>query len=222
MNMSKNLKTLSKYTKKQYTKKSHDWNHVLRVKENATLIAEAEGADKRIVIPATILHDLGRNETRKKPHSSNTKLAQKLLQKASYHKEKQYLILSCIKTHSTESKNKPSSLEAKILFDADKIDSYGFTGVARYFIMAGEQGWSLQEVLEKALHRMLTLEKVGGFYTKTGKKIGFKKAKRAFIFYYLLAQELKQEKKLKEMEKILEKNQGKIKAKILKKILEKI
>ena len=49
-------------------------------------------------------------------------------------------ILHCIRSHRFRGKGKPESIEAKVLFDADKLDAIGAIGVARAFLFAGEVG----------------------------------------------------------------------------------
>jgi uncharacterized protein len=44
----------------------------------------------------------------------------------------------CIQTHRFRSEREPVSIEAKILYDADKVDSMGAIGVARFYMIAGE------------------------------------------------------------------------------------
>ncbi len=47
-------------------------------------------------------------------------------------------ILHCILHHRYRDGRIPQTLEAKILFDADKLDSIGAVGIARAFLFAGE------------------------------------------------------------------------------------
>jgi len=49
-------------------------------------------------------------------------------------------ILHCILSHRYRNEHKPTTIEAKILFDADKLDSIGAVGVARDFLFAGSAG----------------------------------------------------------------------------------
>ncbi len=214
-----NLNKLAQLAKKEYKKigVSHDWNHVKRVKENALKISEKEGGDKTILLPACLLHDLGRSKGKEKKHSSNVMLTVKILQNSGYNTGDVDEIVGCIKTHSF--KNTPKSLEAKILFDADKLDSYGAVGVARFFMLAGEHNWSLRESADKAFERMAALDKVGGFYTTEGEKIGLSKAKIAFLLYYSFFQELNEHEKVKGLEKMLAHKLGPLKSKFMLKTL---
>ena len=49
-------------------------------------------------------------------------------------------ILHCIRAHRFRGHATPQTLEARVLFDADKLDAIGAVGVARAFLFAGEMG----------------------------------------------------------------------------------
>jgi uncharacterized protein len=49
-------------------------------------------------------------------------------------------VCHCIESHRFRGKVAPASLEAKVLFDADKLDSVGAVGIGRAFLFAGEVG----------------------------------------------------------------------------------
>lgn len=49
-------------------------------------------------------------------------------------------MVHCIETHRFRGNNKPQTKEAKVLFDADKLDSIGAVGIGRAFQFAGEVG----------------------------------------------------------------------------------
>ncbi|MDK2949019.1 MAG: uncharacterized protein PWQ56_184, partial [Patescibacteria group bacterium] len=46
-------------------------------------------------------------------------------------------IIHCILSHRNRNNYKPKTIEAKIIFDADKLDSIGAVGIARDFLFAG-------------------------------------------------------------------------------------
>jgi uncharacterized protein len=52
-------------------------------------------------------------------------------------------VLHCIGTHRFRGGRAPRSLEARILFDADKLDAIGAIGIGRAFLFAGELGAKL-------------------------------------------------------------------------------
>ena len=218
-------KTLLSLAEKEYNKmklNSHNWGHILRVLDNCNKLNVNNQLNKDIIFPAIVLHDLGRKNKKESNHSESTAQAEKILAKTGYNKQLISEIIDCIKSHSTESKNQPKSIEAITLFDADKLDSYGTIGIARFFTLAGEQNWGLEQASNKAFERITQLNKIDGFYTKEAEKIGKTKAKTAFIFYYLLFKELKEKEKNESLKKILTKKYGNLKTTILIKTLEKI
>ncbi|MDL2329022.1 HD domain-containing protein [Desulfosarcina sp. OttesenSCG-928-A07] len=126
-------------------KGSHDWDHTLRVLRLAVHIARQEGADEGIVRAAAYLHDIGRahpdDAGGKCCHAKQGVIrAQSILFGESISPETRENILHCIAAHRFRQGEPPRTLEAKVLFDADKLDAIGAIGVARAFLFAGEIG----------------------------------------------------------------------------------
>lgn len=221
-NESTRYNLLLQLAKEQYNNsniKSHDWKHIQRVLGYCKKLSEkTKAVDTAILFSACILHDLGRSSINA-GHSTETNLGTTLLRKAGYKENEISRIIACIKQHSVDSGENPSSLEAKILFDADKLDSYGFIGVARFFMLAGEQNQSLKEAADNAFQRVVKLSKISGFYTKEAEEIGIRNARRTFVFYYLMFNELGMIEKARELEKIFIKKFGKFKGRIYLKFL---
>lgn len=145
--MSELIDKIKKEAKNIFSKAkgSHDWEHTQRVCNLCVFIGEKEKADMEILQLAAILHDIGRNCQDK----SNGKichaergavLAEKLLEKYSLEKEKIDRIIHCIESHRFRNNKIPQSKEAKTLYDADKLDAIGATGIGRAFLFAGEVG----------------------------------------------------------------------------------
>ncbi len=67
-------------------------------------------------------------------------LAQDILEEYNIDKKDVENILHCIITHRFRNNHAPETIEAKILFDADKLDSIGAVGIARDFLFAGNSG----------------------------------------------------------------------------------
>jgi uncharacterized protein len=123
----------------------HDWSHVERVKKMALHIGKIEKADLAILEIAALLHDIGRKEEMKAKglfcHAeAGAKTARKLLEKYCFEKNQIENIVHCIETHRYRNSFVPETIEAKILFDADKIDSLGAIGIGRIFLFAGSMG----------------------------------------------------------------------------------
>ncbi len=124
---------------------SHDWEHTLRVCRLCERIGRAEGADMEVLLIAAYLHDIGRGDQ----DTSNGAIchAQKGAQMAAAIVDQLPLsdaqkqnIVHCIKSHRFRSRWQPQTPEARVLFDADKLDAIGAVGVARAYLFAGEVG----------------------------------------------------------------------------------
>jgi uncharacterized protein len=127
---------------------SHDWEHTLRVYNLCLRIGEKEDGDMEILKLAALLHDIGREHQDKCNggicHAEKgALLAKGLLSEFKIEKEKIDKIVHCIEVHRFRGNKIPNSKEAKILFDADKLDSIGAVGIGRAFLFAGEIGAKL-------------------------------------------------------------------------------
>jgi len=120
----------------------HGFSHVLRVYRLSEEIAEAEGANLKIVRAAALLHDVdGDVDVREHHHLAAATFAEKTLLKEGWEREEIDAVLHCIRAHRfRDHEEEPETLEAQVLFDADKIDAIGAVGVARavsYAVRAG-------------------------------------------------------------------------------------
>jgi len=126
---------------------THDWNHVLRVHNLCMHIGEVEGADLEILSYAAYLHDVGRcfeeNDINICHAEKGAEIARTLLDRSELSGEFKEAVIHCIRTHRFRDANVPSSLEAKVLYDADKLDAIGAIGVARAYSYAGEHNQAL-------------------------------------------------------------------------------
>ena len=127
---------------------SHDWDHTERVYRLCMHIGRAEGADSEVLAVAAFLHDVGRSyEDESKGticHAEKgAEIAKTLLVTYPLSDEKKQNIVHCIGSHRFRGNNAPETLEAKTLFDADKLDSIGAIGIGRAFLFAGEVGAKL-------------------------------------------------------------------------------
>ena len=132
---------------------AHDKEHVYRVLGVALHIAETEdNADMDAVIAACLLHDIGRKEQNENPQLCHAEVGAKkayaFLTENGYSENFANHVAECINSHRFRGDNAPQSIEAKILFDADKIDVTGTLGIARTLFwngMFGEPLYSFNE-----------------------------------------------------------------------------
>jgi uncharacterized protein len=126
----------------------HDFSHIERVYHMATRIALAENADLEIVQIAALLHDAegsapgeGNSSGRASHHLSSAEFARQILQQAGWQTDRIEAVLHCIRAHRFRSgREEPSTIEAKCLFDADKLDVLGAIGAARTIAYAALDG----------------------------------------------------------------------------------
>lgn len=124
---------------------SHDWDHTTRVLRLCLHIGRAEKADLEILTLAALLHDVGRGEEDRSNgricHSeASARAAREILARHGLVPDRIGRVAHCIEAHRFRKNVPPVSLEARILFDADKLDSIGAVGVGRAFLFAGEVG----------------------------------------------------------------------------------
>ena len=129
---------------------SHDWGHTERVYKLCLHIGRKERADLEILKLAALLHDIGREaEDRMNGRvchaEKSADLARRILTKHGIKGERIAEVVRCIETHRFRGARLPDSIEGKVLFDADKLDSIGAVGVGRAFLFAGEVGARLHD-----------------------------------------------------------------------------
>lgn len=189
---------------------AHDKEHIYRVLYMALDIAEYEkNVDMDILITSCLLHDIGREEQYENPRLDHAEIgsekAYKYLIDIGFLEDKASHIKTCIMTHRFRSNNPPDSIEAKILFDADKLDVTGTLGIARtlfYKALVSEPLYSLDEngyVLDGSgdedpsfFHEYkFKLEKLyDRFYTRRAELIAKERQESAAAFYTSMLKEV--------------------------------
>lgn len=129
---------------------SHDWDHTERVLRLGLKIGRKEKADLPILRLAAVLHDIGRAEEDRSNgticHSeAGAKKARRILESHGVPPNAISRIVHCISSHRYRKAVRPETLEARVLFDADKLDSIGAVGIGRAFLFAGEVGARLHD-----------------------------------------------------------------------------
>ena len=122
---------------------SHDFQHVLRVRNLAVRIATAEKADLDIVIPAALFHDIivfRKDSPQSKSESDKSAdLAEKILNGLKgFPRAKVASVVTCIRECSFSKGIIPESLESKILQDADRLEATGAISIMRTFSSGGQ------------------------------------------------------------------------------------
>lgn len=189
---------------------AHDKEHIYRVLHGALQIAQDEmGVDYDVLIAACLLHDIGRKEQFKNPKLCHAEVgsekAYRFLTEQGFSQDFAEKVRHCILTHRFRKSRQPQTLEAKILFDADKLDVTGAIGIARSLMYKG--------TVEEPLYRLLPdgrisdgerdsepsffreykfkLEKLyDRFYTAKGREMAEKRRLAAVSFYENLFREV--------------------------------
>lgn len=131
---------------------AHGKDHVYRVLYQALDIAQYESrVDLDILIAACLLHDIGRKEQFANPALCHARVgsekAYAYLMEKGWREERAAHVRNCILTHRYRSDAPPVSIEAKILFDADKLDVVGAIGIARTLVYTGTVSKPLYSLL---------------------------------------------------------------------------
>ncbi len=124
---------------------SHDWQHSLRVHRLCLRIGPESGADMVVLEAAAYLHDIGRafqdNSNGSVCHAAKgARIAGELLAPLPLEEDRKQNIIHCIRAHRYRDDCAPQTIEARVLFDADKLDAIGAIGIARAYQFAGELG----------------------------------------------------------------------------------
>ena len=177
----------------------HDFTHVERVRVLAKRVAKKEGANVFVVELAALLHDIGRYEEMKTKgkmcHAEwGAKEAEKILGRFDNISEKEKEnILHCISAHRYRNECIPETIEAKCLFDADKLDSIGAVGIGRDFLFAGYVGATVPKLFYTGREKELA---------KGDRDYSYTKEDSAILEYEVKLKKLKKRMLTKEGKKI--------------------
>lgn len=117
---------------------SHDFQHVLRVTNLAERFASTVDADLEIVIPAALFHDIvvykKDSEASKNESDESAEVAENVLSQIDeYPKGKISDVKTCITECSFSKGKDASSVESKVLQDADRLEATGAVAIMRTF-----------------------------------------------------------------------------------------
>lgn len=168
---------------------SHDTSHLQRVWKNAAAIQAEEGGDAEVLFAATLLHDCVAVEKNSPLRAQASRLSAEkaacVLTSLGWPDAKVQAVAHAVEAHSFSAGVAPTTLEAKTLQDADRLDAIGMLGVARCFYVAGRMGRALYDPADPhaaerplddtayALDHFHTklLKLASGFQTATGARL---------------------------------------------------
>ena len=184
--------------------------HIYRVLYHALDIAKTEeNVNYDVLIAACLLHDIGRKEQYENPQLCHAMVggekAYSFLTKHGFDKSFAEQVKHCIQSHRYRNNQLPQTMEAKILFDADKLDAAGAMGIARTLLYQGIVGDPLYTCLQDGSisdgagtekpsffrEYKYKLEKLyDRFYTKKAAEIANQRRSAAVSFYNSLLDEV--------------------------------
>lgn len=188
----------------------HDWEHTLRVLNNARMIAKKEkNSDMRTVEIGALFHDIARADELaikgKICHAKKgAKLTEEILNEDGLDEDFIKKVVKCVRRHRYRGNEIPATIEEKIIYDADKLDSLGAVGIGRAFLFAGRIGAKVHNTPEQAVNSksysendtayrefLVKLKHVPSkMMTASGKKIAQKRLKYMEEFFNKLNEEV--------------------------------
>ena len=161
------LEKIRTIVKQELSCSAHDMDHVNRVYRTCLYLAEGEDyVDLEVLKTAALLHDVARvredeDDTGSIDHALlGSEMAQRILRDLDYDEEIVEQVRHCILSHRFRGSIEPATTEAKILFDADKLDVLGAVGLARSFMIAGQ--WGERIYSDEPLEQYVKQNLVGG------------------------------------------------------------
>lgn len=193
---------IESYMKQNCGEAVHDEEHIYRVLYNALDIAKHEKTvDLDVLVTACLLHDIGRPAQLKDASIDHAEYGSRMafswLMYNGFEKDFSTKVAECILCHRYRGSNIPKTIEAKILYDADKIDAAGLIGIARTLVYKGvinepiytTKDRNVQNGIEQTTQSFFTefVHKLSRVYDKMttarGKEIAFERKHEAECFY---------------------------------------
>lgn len=165
----------------------HDAAHSLRVYQNAMMLADAEPeCDRELIALSALLHDA---DDDKLFQTENNENARDFLEKQAVDAgriERICEIINGVSFRKNRGK-RPTTMEGKIVQDADRLDAMGAIGIARTFAYGGAHGRSIADSLLHFDEKLLLLK--NEMNTEAGKRM----AERRHAFMEMYLEEIKTE-----------------------------
>jgi uncharacterized protein len=178
MNYQKLIDSTAAYVRKalQHAEAGHDWWHILRVWNNAKLIAKTEPADMLVVELAVLLHDIADSKFHNGDEEIGPRTAVTFLQSIQADEDvikHVELIIRNLSFKSSFDNQSFHSPELAIVQDADRLDAIGAIGIARAFTYGGFKGRGLYNPeiepnlnMTKEQYKNTTAPTINHFYEK--------------------------------------------------------
>ncbi|MEW6640882.1 MAG: HD domain-containing protein [Pseudomonadota bacterium] len=174
---------------------AHDIAHLLRVWKNVCAIQAVEGGDGELLAAAVLLHDAVTVEKDSPLRAEASRLAadaaRMRLAADGWPDARIEAVAHAIAAHSFSAGITPTTLEARILQDADRLDAIGAVGVARCFYVAGRLGGSLYDPFDpEGRARTLDDRRFALDQTATGAALARERHERLMRFWREMLDEI--------------------------------
>jgi uncharacterized protein len=120
---------------------AHDLDHIRRVMKNASYLSEFEKVNSLITVPAACLHDCVAvpkdGPLRAQASRLAAEAATAFLTGLDYPADLLPEVFHAIEAHSYSAGIEPRTVEARVVQDADRLDSLGAIGIARCLLVGG-------------------------------------------------------------------------------------
>jgi len=160
---------------------SHGIEHTRRVYKICLLLGNRLGANLEVLLPGAILHDIGRRRDVVNHAEESARLSEKVLGELGFEEQRIKRITEAIGAHSFSGDQRPGSLEAEILSDADKLDAMGAVGVYRAAAYASEEDRNMDDFINHFYEKLLKLPDL--LYTEPAREMALQR--REFMVRYL-------------------------------------
>lgn len=172
----------------------HGFLHVERVHNLCLEIGKELGANRLVLEIASLLHDIGRikknQAVNRKNHAElSAEIALRFLNSKNFQISQEELnnIIHSIRAHSFSNNVIPTTLEAKILSDADKLDALGAIGVYRTIGFTVKNQGGIDQVIEHLEKKIMKLKDL--LYLENSRKIAEERQQIILDFYNKIKKE---------------------------------
>ncbi len=164
---------------------NHDIEHVERTVKFAEILADNERADKDVCVIAAWLHDIGKAKNEEVHGDIGAMMAKPFLERLGFEVDFIEKVCHAIECHDSASVHKAKTIEAKVIFDADKLQAIGPFGFARefshYTVFKGKKPREAFEIVKKKEINRFKNE----LQTETAKALASKPFELMLEFYKL-------------------------------------
>lgn len=143
MDQAQIVQNVAKYVEEKMTGEGsgHDWWHIVRVRNMAERIAEAEGGNLFICQIAALVHDLADDKLVDDEKQALEAIRQLLSHQGCSESDIEAImdIIQNMSFKGGQAHQRTLSLEGKIVQDADRLDAIGAIGIARTMAYSGNK-----------------------------------------------------------------------------------